>query len=199
VPNCAEGGVLGVLPGIIGAMQAAEAIKLICGIGVPLSGRLLHFDALTMRTHEVSFERDAACPACGDDARPRLLADYDEFCGTASKDLHDSMIDDDMDMTPTELKALLDAGTAPWLLDVREPWEYSTARIAGATLIPLGELASRVAEVPRDADVVVYCHHGMRSARGVAMLRHAGWERVRNLTGGIEQWSVEADPKTPRY
>lgn len=199
VPSCAEGGVLGVLPGIVGSLQAAEAIKLILGIGTSLSGRLLYFDALTMRMREVSFEREAACPMCGDGAVPRLLADYESFCGTSRNSTDQTMPDDDMEMTASELKASLHAGHRLWLLDVREAWEYSTARIEGATLIPLGDLAARVDEVPREADVVVYCHHGMRSARAVSTLRHAGWERVRNLSGGIDSWSIEADPKTPRY
>ena len=197
VPNCAEGGVLGVLPGIVGSLQAAEAIKWIIGIGTPLVGRLLHFDALGMRMHEVEFVRDAACPMCGDGATPRLLDDYDDFCGTSSVD--GTMRDDDSEVTPRELHEQLAAGQTPWLLDVREPWEFSTARLDGATLIPLGDLAHHVTEVPRDADVVVYCHHGMRSARAVSMLRHAGWTRVRNLTGGIERWSIEVDQQVPRY
>ncbi len=199
VPNCAEGGVLGVLPGIIGAMQAAEAIKLMCGLGAPLVGRLLHFDALTMQAREVSFDRDTACPMCGDGATPRLLDDYNAFCGAFAMDKSSSHMDDDADMTVIEFKAHRDAARPLWLLDVREPWEYSTVRFDGATLIPLGELASRADEVPRDADVVVYCHHGMRSARAVSMLRRAGWERVRNLAGGIDRWSTEVDPNTPRY
>jgi adenylyltransferase/sulfurtransferase len=199
VPSCAEGGVLGVLPGIVGSLQAAEAIKLILGIGTSLAGRLLYFDALTMRMREVSFERDAACPMCGDGAVPQLLADYEAFCGTSPRHTEPAMNGDDMEMTASELSASLRAGHTPWLLDVREAWEYATARIEGATLIPLGDLASRVDEVPREADVVVYCHHGMRSARAVSTLRRAGWERVRNLSGGIDRWSIEADPKTPRY
>jgi len=198
VPSCADGGVLGVLPGIIGSMQAAEAIKVIIGAGSPLAGRLLHFDALTMRTHEVSFARDAACPSCGEGARRTLLDDYDAFCGTPM--LADAaMSEDGTDLSPNELKTRRAAGWKPWMLDVREPWEYSTARIAGATLISLGDLAQRADDVPRDADVVVYCHHGMRSARAVSMLRHAGWRRVHNLVGGIDRWSTEVDPSVPRY
>lgn len=199
VPSCAEGGVLGVLPGIVGSLQAAEAIKLIVGIGTPLVGRLLYFDALTMRMREMSFDRDAACPMCGDGADARLLDDYDSFCGTSLNSTSKMMTDDDEEMTAGELKASLAAGDSIWLLDVREGWEYSTSRLDGATLIPLGDLASRVDEVPRDANVVVYCHHGMRSARAVSMLRHGGWQRVRNLSGGIDRWSVEADRTTPRY
>jgi molybdopterin/thiamine biosynthesis adenylyltransferase/rhodanese-related sulfurtransferase len=198
IPSCAEGGVFGVLPGVIGSLQAAEAIKLIVGIGAPLVGRLLHFDALTMRLRDVAFARDPSCVMCGDAGRHTLLDDYDAFCGTLP--IGDSlMTNETAELTPTELKAKLAAGWTPWVLDVREPWEYSTARIAGATLIPLGELAQRVDEVPRDVDIVVYCHHGMRSARAVATLRHAGWSRAINLTGGIDRWSIDADPTVPRY
>lgn len=196
VPNCAEGGVLGVLPGIVGSLQAAEAIKWIVGIGTPLVGRLLHFDALTMRMHEVAFARDTACPVCSEGATPRLLDDYDTFCGTS---LTDRAVRDEYEVTPKELHEELAAGRTLWLLDVREPWEFSTARLNGATLIPLGDLAQHVAEVPRDADVVVYCHHGMRSARAVSMLRHGGWSRVRNLIGGIDAWSIDVDQRVPRY
>ena len=198
VPSCAEGGVLGVLPGVIGTLQATEAIKLICGIGTSLAGRLLHFDALTMRTHEVAFDRDAVCPVCGDGVTPRLLDDYHAFCGTSPNGGPGS-VSDDGEMTVHELKARFDSGNPPWLLDVREGWEYATSHFPGGTLIPLGDLAARIDEVPRDVDLVVYCHHGMRSARAVAMLRHAGWARVRNLSGGIDRWSIEVDPKTPRY
>lgn len=199
IPSCAEGGVLGVLPGIVGSLQAAEAIKLALGIGTSLAGRLLYFDVLTMRMREVSFDRDAACPMCGDGAMPRLLSDYETFCGTSPNSTERTMNDDGTEMSALELKASLQAGHKLWLLDVREAWEYSTARIKGATLIPLGDLAARVDEVPREADVLVYCHHGMRSARAVSMLRHAGWAHVRNLSGGIDSWSIAADPKTPRY
>ncbi|HEY3287538.1 MAG TPA: molybdopterin-synthase adenylyltransferase MoeB [Gemmatimonadaceae bacterium] len=198
VPNCAEGGVLGVLPGIIGSMQAAEAIKLLLGIGTPLIGRLLHFDALTMRTHEVAFARDADCPMCGDRGTRQLLDDYNVFCGTSPAELT-TMTSDSIELTPAELKARMSAGWTPWLLDVREPWEYATAQITSATLIPLGDLAHRAHDVPRDTDVVVYCHHGMRSARAVSMLRLDGWHRVFNLSGGIDRWSVEVDSAVPRY
>lgn len=155
VPSCAEGGVLGVVPGIVGSLQAAEALKLIAGIGTPLVGRLLYFDALTMRMREMSFDRDVACPMCGDDAMPRLLDDYGSFCGTSPGNTGQGMSDDGTEMTASELKASLAAGDKIWLLDVREGWEYSTARLDGATLIPLGELASRVEEVPRDGKSVV--------------------------------------------
>lgn len=197
VPNCAEGGVLGVLPGIVGCLQAAEVIKLVVGTGVPLIGRLLHFDALTMRMHEMSFERNTACPSCGDRATRTLLDDYNAFCGIPSA--HQPMTDDRGEMTPREFKERLSTGWKPWLLDVREPWEYSTARIDGATLIPLGELAHRISEVPRDTEIVVYCHHGMRSERACSMLRHVGWASAYNLSGGIDRWSVEVDASVPRY
>jgi len=197
VPNCAEGGVLGVLPGIVGGLQAAEVIKLVVGTGTPLIGRLLHFDALSMRIHEMSFERNPACPSCGDSAARTLLDDYDAFCGIPSA--QQPMTDDRGEMTPREFKERLSTGWKPWLLDVREPWEYSTARIDGATLIPLGELAHRISEVPRDTEIVVYCHHGMRSERACSMLRQVGWTSVYNLSGGIDRWSVEVDVSVPRY
>ena len=197
VPNCAEGGVLGVLPGIVGSLQAAEVIKLILGTGEPLIGRLLHVDALTMRVHEMSFARRAECPSCGDAAPRTMMNDYDVFCGISSAQR--PMTEDRGEMTPREFKERLATGWRPWLLDVREPWEYSTARIDGATLIPLGELAHRASEVPRDTEIVVYCHHGMRSARACSMLRQVGWASVYNLSGGIDRWSVEADASVPRY
>lgn len=198
VPSCAEGGVLGVLPGIIGSMQAAEAIKWIVGAGTPLAGRLLHFDALGMQLREVSFVRDANCPSCGDLAPRTLLDDYDDFCGS-SLPVESPMSDEIVEITPTEMKSRLANGWTPYLLDVREPWEYSTARIAGATLLSLGDLAAHASDVPRDRDVVVYCHHGMRSARAVSMLQRAGWTRVMNLAGGIDRWSIDADSSVPRY
>ena len=196
-PNCAEGGVLGVLPGIVGSLQAAEVIKLVIRTGAPLIGRLLHFDALTMRVHEMAFERNAECPSCGDGAPRTLMDDYDEFCGISSAQR--PMTDDRGDMTPWEFKERMTAGWKPWLLDVREPWEYSTAQIEGAALIPLGELAHRISEVPGDTEILVYCHHGMRSARACAMLRQVGWASVYNLSGGIDRWSVEVDASVPRY
>lgn len=198
IPSCVEGGVLGVLPGIIGSIQAAEVIKWIVGAGTSLVGRLLHFDALTMRLHDVSFARDPRCPMCGDGAQRTLLDDYDVFCGTLPS-MGEPTMQSDWEMTARELQAKLSAGWKPWLLDVREGWEYATARLGGATLIPLGDLAQRVHEVPRDTDVVVYCHHGMRSARAVSMLRSAGWTRVQNLTGGIDRWSIDVDHTVPRY
>jgi adenylyltransferase/sulfurtransferase len=198
VPSCAEGGVLGVLPGVIGSLQAAEAIKWIVGAGTSLVGRLLHFDALTMRSHEMTFARDPNCSACGADAPRTLLPDYEAFCGTSST-AGSQMTDESIELTPTEVQARMAAGWRPWLLDVREPWEFSTAHLDGATLMPLGDLAQRAQDVPRDVDVVAYCHHGMRSARAVSMLRLAGWTNVFNLTGGIDRWSTEVDLTMPRY
>lgn len=197
VPNCADGGVLGVLPGVVGSLQAAEAIKWIVGIGSPLVGRLLHFDALRMQVHEVSFARQAHCPSCGTTASRTLLRDYDVFCGSAP--MEQKLPNVEGEMTPLELKTRLAEGWTPWLLDVREPWEHATAHLVGATLIPLGELTSRLDEVPRDQTIIVYCHHGMRSARAVSLLRDAGWLQVHNLAGGIDRWSIEADAATPRY
>jgi adenylyltransferase/sulfurtransferase len=190
--------VLGVLPGVIGSLQAAEAIKWIVGAGTSLVGRLLHFDALTMRSHEMTFARDPNCSACGADAPRTLLPDYEAFCGTSST-AGSQMTDESIELTPTEVQARMAAGWRPWLLDVREPWEFSTAHLDGATLMPLGDLAQRAQDVPRDVDVVAYCHHGMRSARAVSILRLAGWTNVFNLTGGIDRWSTEVDLTMPRY
>ena len=198
VPSCADGGVLGVLPGIIGSLQAAEAIKLVVMTGTPLIGRLLHFDARSMRMHEIAIARDPACPSCGDGAARTLLDDYDLFCGTTASDPA-VMNSEPVELTPTQLKQRMGEGWKPWLLDVREPWEYATANIAGAVLIPLEDLSQRAREVPKDQDVVVYCHHGMRSARAASMLRLAGWPHVFNLAGGIDRWATEADSSVPRY
>lgn len=196
VPSCEEGGVLGVLPGIIGSMQAVEVIKLILGIGEPLMGRLLHVNALSMHMHTTSFSREASCRMCGTNGARVLLDDYDAFCGTAASPERST---EDVTITARELKTRMSAGWDPWLLDVREPWEFAEARLEHATLIPLNELAQRTNDVPRDVDVVVYCHHGIRSAHAAALLRMAGWTRVVHLGDGIDGWSLDVDPSVPRY
>jgi len=194
VPSCAEGGVLGVLPGIIGTMQATEAIKLICGIGEPLIGRLLHFDALRMKFREFKLRRDPECPVCGDHPTVTDLIDYEQFCGIGQP----AKID-----VPTvsvqELKSMQDKQTEFFLLDVREPHEYDTARIPGSKLVPLGELGRRLNELPRGEKIVVHCKSGSRSARAVAQLQNAGFNDVWNLAGGIGAWSDEIDPSVPKY
>ncbi len=195
VPNCAEAGVLGVLPGIIGMIQAIEAIKLILGLGDSLAGRLLHFDALKMKFREFRLRRDPECPVCGE--HPTIIApiDYEIFCGTAPSPDREQMVEIDVH----ELKRRRDAGEPFELIDVREPAEYEIARIEGAKLIPLGELPSRLDELPRDKDLVLHCHAGVRSAHAVGILQNAGFEHAANLAGGIDAWSVEIDPSVPRY
>ena len=186
IPNCAEAGVLGVLPGIIGTIQATEAIKLILGIGEPLVGKLLVFDALKMRFRELRLAKDPDGPVCG--AHPTItdLRETGALCGAH-------------DMTPVELKARIDAGTAPVILDVREPHEVAICRIHGSKTIPLGQLPHRLTELDPRAEVVVHCKSGARSANAVGILREAGWTDARNLTGGILRWINEIDPSLPRY
>jgi adenylyltransferase/sulfurtransferase len=196
VPSCAEGGVLGVLPGLIGTMQALEAIKLITGIGQPLLGKLLHLDTLSMRFRTLTLRRDPDCPVCGDQPTITQPIDYEGFCGipkspAASPDLPA--------MTVHELKELRDAGDNHFLLDVREPHEQSICRIAGATLIPLGELENRTNELPKDKRILVHCKSGGRSARAVSRLRELGFNDVWNISGGIIAWAREIDPSMAEY
>ena len=204
VEDCATGGVLGVLPGIVGAMQATEAIKLILGIGEPLVGRLLLIDALTMRMHEVQVAKDPTCEWCGTRTRTTLES-IDESCATGaptnssstSSVTSSTMIPSNI--TPADLSVRLARGEALYLLDVREPWEIDVAVIEGSNTIPMSNVPARVAEIPRDREVVVICHHGMRSAMVADYLRSAGVPQVLNLTGGIDRWSVEVDPSVARY
>jgi len=198
VPNCAEGGVLGVLPGIIGTIQATEAIKLIAGIGEPLVGRFLIYDALRMRFRELALRRDPECPVCGDRPSIRELQDYARVCGDAAP-AEPAGTMQDVDMTALELKAGLDRGDAPFLLDVREPRELAISRIEGAALIPLGDLPRRLAELPNDRDIVVICQSGARSARAVGFLRERGFHRARNLRGGMREWADKVDPTQAKY
>jgi sulfur-carrier protein adenylyltransferase/sulfurtransferase len=197
VPSCAEGGVLGVLPGIIGSLQANEVIKLIVGVGEPLIGRLVLFDALKMRFRELKLRKDPQCPVCSEHPAQRELIDYEQFCGVAPQP--ESAMDDDLDMTVEELKRRLDAGEEITILDVRTPQEHSIARIEGSVLIPLQELRDRLGELDMASTIVAHCHHGMRSAQAVGFLRQMGFDRAINLTGGINAWSQEVDPKVPRY
>ncbi len=188
VPNCEEGGVLGVVPGIIGSIQAAEALKLLLGIGRTLAGRLLLFDAARMSFREIALRRNPACPVCGDAPTVRALIDYEQFCGTAGGGDAGRVI------TPAELRALLESDAPPLVIDVREDYEWEVSHLAPARHIPMARLRGSAASLPRDREIVVYCRSGSRSANAAAMLRHAGMERVRNLTGGLAAWAREMDP-----
>jgi adenylyltransferase/sulfurtransferase len=200
VPSCAEGGVLGVLPGIIGTIQATETIKLILGVGEPLIGRFLIFDALRMRFRELKLRKDADCPVCGTHPTVTALIDYEQFCGVAPQTRSDSadasMTDD---MQPVELKQRLDRGEPIVIVDVREPQEYQINRIPGSRLIPLGELPQRYEELDRDAAIVCQCKSGMRSAKATGFLRSIGFKNVRNLAGGILGWIDQVDPTQAKY
>ncbi len=202
VPSCAEGGVLGVLPGIVGTIQAAEAIKLLIGAGESLAGRLLLFDALTMEFRRMNLRRDPACPVCGDHPTVKSLIDYEQFCGIPAAAAQNRPLPPEFETTVEELEARLERHDPVWLLDVREPNERDICRISGATLIPLGELGKRLGEVPSgpDApDIVVHCKGGVRSAKAVQLLRDHGYTRVRNLKGGIIEWIRKIDPTQPTY
>jgi sulfur-carrier protein adenylyltransferase/sulfurtransferase len=198
VPNCAEAGVLGVLPGVIGMLQAIETLKLILGLGDSLVGRLLHFDALKMKFREFKLRRDPQCPVCGEHPTITAPIDYEMFCGSAGVE---NSASDNLapEISALEMKRKLDAREPVIVLDVREPHEYEIARIDTARLIPLGELPERLDELDREANIVVHCHSGVRSAHAVQLLRAAGFANAINLAGGIDAWSVEVDPSVPRY
>jgi sulfur-carrier protein adenylyltransferase/sulfurtransferase len=196
VPSCAEGGVLGVLPGIIGTIQALETIKLILGIGEPLIGKLLLFDALRMKFRELKLRKDPECPVCGENPTVKELIDYEAFCGiTPEQILHQS----GLEITPEELKEKLENGEDIILIDVREPVEYEINRIEGSKLIPLSKLPEKVNELDQTREIVLYCKMGGRSARAVQLLRELGFTRVKNLAGGIDAWIEKIDPTMPRY
>ena len=197
VPSCAEAGVLGILPGIIGMMQATEAIKLILGVGDSLLGRLLHFDALKMKFREFKLRRDPECPACGEQPTVTELQDYEQFCAPPATENDNAL--PIRSISVAELKRKRDVAAPFTLLDVREPYEYELARIEGAKLIPLHDVAARLDEIGCASDVVVYCHAGVRSASAVELLQRAGFDNVYNLAGGIDAWSREIDPAVPRY
>jgi len=193
VPSCAEGGVLGVLPGIVGLIQATETIKLILGAGDNLIGRLLMFDALKMRFRELRVAKDPRCRICGPEASIHELIDYEAFCGEKEVPVLTNII------TPTELKDALDRGESLTLVDVREPHEWEVSKLENAVMIPLGTLVDRMDTLPREGDLVVYCRTGARSGRAVEMLSGSGFARVRNLVGGINRWAREVDPSMPTY
>jgi adenylyltransferase/sulfurtransferase len=206
VPSCAEAGVLGVLPGIIGTIQATETIKLLLGIGQPLIGRFLVFDALRMRFRELTLRRDPECPVCGDHPTVKTLIDYEQFCGVSPASLAADAATATAgapppapDITPRALRDWMAAGTPLVVVDVREPQEWDICHLPGAVLIPLGELPQRLGELDPAVPVVCQCRSGIRSARAAQFLRLQGFHDVRNLTGGILAWADEVDPTLPRY
>jgi sulfur-carrier protein adenylyltransferase/sulfurtransferase len=202
VPSCAEGGVLGVLPGIIGVIQATEAIKLILGVGEPLIGRFLIYDALKMRFRELKLRKDSDCPVCGTHPTVTKLIDYEQFCGIRPEPAEAQGPGtgvNQFETTSVDLKKRLDAGDDVFILDVREPNEYQICRIPGSVLIPLGELPRRYAELPADTDIVAHCKMGGRSAKATEFLQSVGFKRVKNLKGGILDWIDKVDPSQPKY
>jgi adenylyltransferase/sulfurtransferase len=197
VPSCAEGGVLGILPGVIGVIQATEAVKIILGIGDTLKGRLLLYDALGMKFRELKLRRDKDCPVCGDRPTVTKLIDYQQFCGI--KPMTNEPVAASALIDALELKQKIDRGDNFILLDVREPHEYQIARIPGSILIPLGDLPKRLSELDKSADIVAQCKSGGRSQKAVDLLKQNGFQHVRNMTGGITAWSDKVDPTVPKY
>ncbi len=197
VPSCAEGGVLGILPGLIGIVQATETVKIILGIGETLKNRLLLYDALNMRFRELRLRRDRNCPVCGDHPTVTKLIDYQEFCGLRAPVPQPPPVAEVIE--PQEVKAKQDRSDDFFLLDVREPYEYEIARIPGAKLIPLGDLPKRIQELDPDAEIVAHCRSGVRSQKAVDFLKQNGFTKVRNMTGGILAWSDKVDPSVPKY
>lgn len=198
VPSCAEGGVLGILPGIIGVIQATETIKLILGNGEPLIGRLLLFDALRMKFREMKLRKDPDCPICGKNPTIKALIDYNQFCGVTPHSA-EAVGSKEFEITPEELKQRLDRGDALFILDVREPHEYQICQLPGSTLIPLRQLPARLHELDSAREMVVHCKLGGRSAEAVKLLRQAGFRKIKNLVGGIDAWAQKVDPSLPRY
>jgi sulfur-carrier protein adenylyltransferase/sulfurtransferase len=197
VPSCAEGGVLGVLPGIVGSIQAVETLKLIIGKGEPLIGRLLLFDALAMRFRELKLRKNPECPVCGEHPTVTKLIDYVQFCGLRGEEA--PVVETNLpEITPRELKSRLDRGDDLFILDVREPHEYQICNLKGH-LIPLGDLSRRVSELDSSREIVAHCRSGKRSADAVEFLRKAGFRKIWNLKGGILAWSDEVDPTVPKY
>jgi sulfur-carrier protein adenylyltransferase/sulfurtransferase len=206
VPSCAEGGVLGILPGLIGCIQATEGIKLLLGRGRPLIGRLLLYDALQMSFREFKVRRNPDCPVCGDRPTVTKLIDYEQFCGVRGAELASKEAaamgtngQSAGEIAPEELKRRLDAGEEVFILDVRNPPEYEICRIKGSTLIPLPSLPQRLDELDRSRELVVHCKSGMRSQQAIGILRQAGFTNLKNLTGGILAWADKIDPSLPKY
>jgi adenylyltransferase/sulfurtransferase len=196
VPSCAEGGVLGILPGLVGVIQATEVVKLILGKGDPLIGRLLLVDALAMKFRELKLRKNPECPVCGKNPTITKLVDYEEFCGIRGEE--QAVETSAADIQVEELKRRLDKGDDIFVLDVREPHEYQICNIGGH-LIPLGDLPKRVSELDSSREIVAHCRSGARSAKAVEFLRQAGFKKVHNLAGGILAWADRVDPKMPKY
>jgi adenylyltransferase/sulfurtransferase len=198
VPSCAEGGVLGVLPGVIGVIQGIETLKLILGLGDSLAGRLLIFDALGMRFREMKLRKDPACPLCGEHPTITELIDYQAFCGVATvQEAEDATAA--WEISVKDLEAMKGRGAAFDLIDVREPHEFEIAQIPGARLVPLSQLPARVSELDSSRELVLHCHHGQRSMRALEYLHGAGFRKLKNLRGGIDAWAREVDSNVPRY
>src|SRR5216110_4135940 len=196
VPSCAEGGVLGILPGLVGVIQATEAIKLILGSGDPLIGRLLLIDALGMKFRELKLRKNPDCPACGKNPTVTKLIDYEQFCGIRGEEVEAEVTTSEMQVE--ELKERLDRGDDLFILDVREPHEYQICNLGGH-LIPLGDLPSRVNELDTSKEIVAHCRSGVRSAKAANFLRQAGFRKVHNLAGGVLAWADRVDPTMPKY
>ena len=194
VPSCAEGGVLGVLPGMVGTLQATEVIKLLLGIGRPLVGRLVLFDALELNFREVRLRRDPDCPICGDHPTIDKLIDYEQFCGVGQVEEEEVF-----EVTATQLHEELEAGRDLVVLDVRNPYEIDICRLQGSVVIPLPELMNRVDELDPEQEMVVHCRSGVRSATAIRQLQGRGFSKMRNLKGGILAWAEEVDPSIPTY
>jgi molybdopterin/thiamine biosynthesis adenylyltransferase/rhodanese-related sulfurtransferase/molybdopterin converting factor small subunit len=199
VPSCAEGGVLGILPGTIGLIQATEAVKLILGKGSSLIGRLLLYDALEMKFRELKLRKNPNCPLCGENPTIKALIDYDQFCGITPQPVAAAPVEESFEITPEQLKARLDRGDRLTIVDVREPHEYDICRLPNSVLIPLGQIASRMHELNSADEIIVHCKMGGRSAKAVKQLREAGFKKIKNLTGGIDLWAQKVDPSVPRY
>ena len=198
VPSCAEGGVLGILPGVIGTIQATEAVKLIIGVGEPLINRFLIYDALGMKFRQLKLRKDPECPVCGDHPTVTELIDYEQFCGITPTVTSEESAQDD-DTSVEELKTRIDQDDGVFILDVREPQEFEICRIPNSTLIPLGDLPQRLSELEGKNEMVVHCKSGVRSARAVKLLREVGFSQAKNLQGGILAWIDKVDPSLPKY
>jgi sulfur-carrier protein adenylyltransferase/sulfurtransferase len=199
VPSCAEGGVLGVLPGTIGTLQATEALKLLLNIGEPLIGRLLLYDALELSFTTVKLKKNPRCKACGPEPEITELIDYEQFCGVPGRGHDEGSAGEEWDIEPRALQTRMNQDRPLRLLDVREPHELEISRLPGAALIPLGELAARLFELDSAEEMVVFCKSGTRSARALEILRSAGFRKVKNLKGGINAWARDVDPRLPVY